>query len=168
MTHERKRLRTQTLKACIVGACMCTSFSIGTAIAATSGLVYKGSVANPNGAYSDGCLIATQGTAPSMAQYATIRTYTNTAGCATLRVLGSGNLRVNARGYRSGAFCGETGYVSNPSADNIASVSSTLCTNPSGSQAFQTRSRGQLYNIWGGNAFTFSYIGEVASPSEFG
>jgi hypothetical protein len=63
-------------------------------------------------------------------------------------------------GYRNGGYCGSVGWTYSSVATDAVFGGSSICSNPSGSQSFQTAVTGQ---IWNGNSYTS--FGTQWSPS---
>jgi hypothetical protein len=73
----------------------------------------------------------------------------------------SGWIGVQIEGWRSGSFCGSTGYHYSNVSTSAWRLWSHLCSNPLGSQTFRTHTKG---TFWTGNGYTNTPT--IGSPNQ--
>lgn len=83
--------------------------------------------------------------------------------CDGAETLPAGWLGVTLDGYRDGSFCGTTNYYYSDSATAGFGVTTSLCSNPSGTQEFHTTVFGRIYMGAG-----YLDISGIAGPSQNG
>jgi hypothetical protein len=83
--------------------------------------------------------------------------------CGGAKTLPSGWLAVTLDGYRNGSFCGTTYYQYSTTSTSAFGVATSLCSNPSGSQTFNTNVFGRVYN---GSAYV--NLPGIAGPAQNG
>jgi hypothetical protein len=120
---------------------------------ASSGRIYKGT----NGGVAT-CTEAVIRDVADNAGYTTTWDYTS---CTTAHALSAGWLGAYASGYRDGAYCANTGWAYSSTLTHSFGVGAHLCSNPAGSQAFNTIA---ISKKWTGTGYlTYS---STASPSQ--
>lgn len=77
------------------------------------------------------------------------------------RVVGISYLGIKLNGYRDGAWCGNTNWWWNSAAASSLYLWATLCTNPSGTQIFETWMEGNWWECCGED---WNYHGGPWSP----
>jgi hypothetical protein len=95
-----------------------------------------------------------------------MKVFSGSPSCSTAnRSLPSGWIGTRLSGYRSGSYCGTTGVLYSNVATSAWQVWSYICSNPSGTQSFYTRTWGYL---WTGNGPDNGYLpgGPVLSPTQ--
>lgn len=130
---------------------------------ADSGYVYRGSI-GPfyPGFYVDSCIQASI-TDTAYNQASTFAWISPSSCFSQVAELDAGWMGINAKGYRDGAYCGQTGTQYTAAKSWTWSASATLCSNPAGSQAFHTAGFGKIW-IYQDGAY-YDQAG-VSSPNQ--
>ncbi len=126
------------------------TFALATA---TSGRVYKGNVA--------GTRVCTEAV---IADVADNKGYTTTwsSTCSSTNSKPPGYLGVRIRGVRDGGLCSSwTGWAVNASTTWSMGIGGHLCTNPGGTQEFQTYAESKLWYSLG-----YIYFTQAVSPAQ--
>lgn len=162
--------RRSSVVAALLAALVLLLPSIALAGYANSGVIYQKTVFVAGHGNTRICLeawVVTNGIGTGVvSQGGATRAYDASGGnCDGPRTLGTGWLSVTIDGFRSGAFCGTTGYRYTPNPISYMWYQSTLCPNPAGSQVFNTRVLGQVWN--GSGAYVDIWPGQW-SPNQNG
>lgn len=154
----RIQIRHRRIIAVVMALMLASSSSVALATA-YSAWGYKGVFNTGPTGNADMCLRA--GMIDVARNHGHIRSWTTVPqGCTgNAKVLNSGYLGVTLDGYRSGAFCGTTGFIYSNVATSGWIVEANLCSNPSGLQGFNTTTWGRVFN---GNNYV--QIGGMNSP----
>jgi hypothetical protein len=76
-----------------------------------------------------------------------------------------GYIGANADGYINGSYCGSTGFYYNSGPASGFGVGAQLCSNPAGSQVFDTVATGTIwdyvYSTW-----QYVYTNSLTSPNQ--
>lgn len=123
---------------------------------ATSGRIYKGSVA--------GVRICSESVIADVVDNKGYTTAWANTNCSTAQNQPSGHLGIRIIGLMDGGFCSSwTGYAYNSSSAWSMALGGKLCSNPSGSQAFQTMAQSRK---WVASAGGYSTYSTVISPAQ--
>lgn len=140
--------RARTLAAILAAVCLMLPMIV-LAGYATSGNTYRSTVSVSGYGSVRVCLeasISTNGTNIILNGRAT-RVYDNSgANCDGARSLPTGWIGVTLDGYRDGAFCGTSGYEYTSGTNYQKDYQENTCSDPAGSQAFNTAVFGRVYN----------------------
>lgn len=125
-------------------AALANAYSANTFKLATSIPGYSGS--------TDLCLLSGIETGPSNTGVITSY-FSNPTHCqaSDQRPLASGYLGVYLQGLRDGFVCGNTGWIYSNVNTHYWQIWSNLCSNPAGSQSFDTLTSGR---VWTGSGYT--------------
>jgi hypothetical protein len=160
-----RRSRRLGLMATIAGTAILMFPTLAYAGYATSGNLYRATVSVSGYGTVRVCLeatITTNGTNIVMNGGSTRVYDTSGLNCDGSWSLPTGWIGVTLDGYRDGSFCGTSGYEYTSQATWQKTYSENTCTDPAGSQAFNTVVFGRVYNGSSG----YHNIPGVSGPSQ--
>jgi hypothetical protein len=136
------------------------SAAVPASATASSGYVYGITTGPYGGVYVDTCVRADIVDVAGNNAYVHSAYNANRCG-SPVYFMPSGYLGAVAYGYRSGSYCGNTGWYYNGSATYEFGVGTALCSNPAGSQSFRTVAYG---TVWTGSGY--SSLISTTSPNQ--
>lgn len=101
-------------------------------------------VNSPGYGYSNAC--ARAGIVDVADNKSQVRVYSDGQSCGVTKNLPSGYIAAKADGYRNGAYCSTTGWYFNSVTAAYFAVGQVICSNPAGTQTFNTVGWGGLWN----------------------
>ncbi len=132
---------------------------------ASTGYIYELTTGPYGSTYADNCVNSVIADVANNNAYIESDTDPHDCNTSYAYTMASGYLGANADGYKNGAYCGSTGYYYTSGAASGFGVGQQLCSNPAGSQTFDTVATGTIWDYVSGT-WQYVYTNSLTSPNQ--